>query len=588
MKKLLCTFLALVMVCATPVYITAEGEPTGKLVCAEPVKYETTEVKKLEEYVDLDVLKATIAPQFENYQTSIDISSLGIPFTSEFMSAVKNFLCEEMPEYFYVNPGYFWGYTDSIMTSFDVENICTPETYDEYKAKWDKETDRLLEGIRGNDSLTDVQKALLIHDRLAVHCEYDEERLDNGSVPSESYMAYGAIVNRISVCEGYSEAYTYLLGLVGIDSYICGSTQMRHQWNIVVIDGNNYYVDVTWDDPTTDISGRVAHNNFLLSYSAFASGHYGRDYDTSPVDTTYDDYFWKKSNSAFCEVGGEIYYIDSQAKTINTYDGTVVESIPQYWMAGPGSAWSGSFARTATDGENLLVSLPDSIYKYDVKNKTFEKLITPYQTFGEYFSIFGMTYEDGIYTCEYSTTPNFDKNTKKNYTIAFELNIPKIVEVAGEVTYYDPSVPAAVELKVDGEMIYYVETEIVEDGYKTTQQFKFDDVADGTYDLVITKPGHLPYTITGIIVAGESINLTTNSNPAIANIVLVAGDTNNDALVDLKDVIAITSEGTYNKTAETAECVEADINGDGLYDLQDLIIITSENNYNKGAVTVEY
>jgi len=229
MKKLLCTILALIMVFVTPVYITAEAEPEQPLFCKESPKYLATEVKLLEDYVSVDELKAAIKPQIENYSARIDVRSFGIPFTDEYLSALRNFLCEEMPEYFYINPGNFWSYDGSTIAFFDAYYVCTPDTYEECKTKWDAEVDRILDGIRGNDSLTEAQKALLIHDRLVAHCEYDQERLVNNTLPTESYMAYGALVNRICVCEGYSEAYCYLLKLVGIESYLCSSSQLNHE-----------------------------------------------------------------------------------------------------------------------------------------------------------------------------------------------------------------------------------------------------------------------------------------------------------------------------------------------------------------------
>ncbi|MBE6617551.1 MAG: hypothetical protein E7627_06410 [Ruminococcaceae bacterium] len=589
MKKLLCTILALIMVFVTPVYITAEAEPEQPLFCKESPKYLATEVKLLEDYVSVDELKAAIKPQIENYSARIDVRSFGIPFTDEYLSALRNFLCEEMPEYFYINPGNFWSYDGSTIAFFDAYYVCTPDTYEECKTKWDAEVDRILDGIRGNDSLTEAQKALLIHDRLVAHCEYDQERLVNNTLPTESYMAYGALVNRICVCEGYSEAYCYLLKLVGIESYLCSSSQLNHEWNIVKIDGEYYHVDVTWDDPVWDIAGRVSHKNFLLSSSAFSACHKNEtDFDYTPNSTKYDNYFWRNSDAAFQLIGDEIYYIDGVSTTINTYDGTELQNVFVYWPAGKGYIWPGHYGRTAVYGDNLLVSMPDAVYKYDTKAKTYEKFVEPEQTFGDDYSIFGMTFEDGTFVFEYSTTPNFTAQIKKDYRLTYKLDIKEPVTLTGKVTTYNPGEPALIELKVGDEVKYSVETETVDSVAMITQSFTINDVADGTYDLVVTKAGHLPYTITGITVVGESIDLTTHSRNDVADIVLIAGNTNGDKVVDLKDVVIITADDTYNKTVATAVNPSADINGDGLCELQDLIIITSGNNYNKGEVKVEY
>ena len=161
----------------------------------------------------------------------------------------------------------------------------------------------LLYDVKGNDSLSDVEKALILHDRLAAFNAYDYEnymlavqKQDISLIPNESYNAYGALGLGISVCQGYALAYDYLLEQVGIKSEYCSSDVLNHAWNIVYIDNKPYHVDVTWDDHPWDISGKVEHNNFLKStYGIKETGHNATDYITTPVDTTYDNYFWQNS-----------------------------------------------------------------------------------------------------------------------------------------------------------------------------------------------------------------------------------------------------------------------------------------------------
>jgi len=98
--------------------------------------------------------------------------------------------------------------------------------------------------LRAADGKTsDYDKALALHDALVKHITYQEA--------PNAHNAYGAIVDRKAVCEGYAEAYQILLQRVGIQSYIVGGTSKgeRHKWNIVRLDGKYYYTDVTWDDP---------------------------------------------------------------------------------------------------------------------------------------------------------------------------------------------------------------------------------------------------------------------------------------------------------------------------------------------------
>lgn len=94
--------------------------------------------------------------------------------------------------------------------------------------------------------MSDLEKAVVLHDYLAVNCEYDKENLDKGKVPDVSYTAYGTLVNRISVCEGYALAYKYLLNQVGIECLMVKSEAMNHAWNLIQLNGKYYQVDVTW------------------------------------------------------------------------------------------------------------------------------------------------------------------------------------------------------------------------------------------------------------------------------------------------------------------------------------------------------
>lgn len=63
---------------------------------------------------------------------------------------------------------------------------------------------------------------------------------------------------------------------LGISCLVVSSDPISHAWNLIEIGGQYYHVDVTWDDPTWDVIGRVTHNNFLLSDTGITkTGHSG-------------------------------------------------------------------------------------------------------------------------------------------------------------------------------------------------------------------------------------------------------------------------------------------------------------------------
>lgn len=89
---------------------------------------------------------------------------------------------------------------------------------------------------------TDYEKEKFIHDYLAATVEYDMNAPMNQS--AYSVMGYGR-----SVCAGYARAFQLMMQNLGIPCYYCtGFAGEDHAWNIILLDGKYYNVDVTWDD----------------------------------------------------------------------------------------------------------------------------------------------------------------------------------------------------------------------------------------------------------------------------------------------------------------------------------------------------
>ena len=144
-----------------------------------------------------------------------------------------------------------------------------------------------------------------------------------------------------------------------------------------------------------------------------------------------------------------------------------------------------------------------------------------------------------------------------------------LASVYGKITTYNPSVQTTITLVCDGETVYTFTTEALEGSGKVTQDFSISDVEAGEYDLVVTKAGHLSYTIMGITV--EDVDVLIDGA-----LVLITGDVNGDGRVDLKDITALTSSNTYGLSYEDAATKSADVNGDKCFDLKDLSIIASD------------
>ncbi len=120
---------------------------------------------------------------------------------------------------------------------------------------------------------TVYDKLVSIHDYICRMNTYVRE--DEGA--KYCYSAYGSLVNRKSVCEGYAEAFKLLCDKAGIDCVLVSGMSDNgsgvpegHMWNYVKMDNGAWYaVDVTWDD-----AGNIpnSYGYFLVGSSTKVNG----------------------------------------------------------------------------------------------------------------------------------------------------------------------------------------------------------------------------------------------------------------------------------------------------------------------------
>lgn len=356
--------------------------------------------------IDMAKLRAMLRDTVLNYAYVVNLgSSYNLPATQQTIELISTIIVCEIPEAFhYEAVEAIYDKSTNMIFQLRFTYNCSPEEYVQKRYEYEREADTLLYGIIDNNNLTDVQKALLLHDRLALHCEYGDV---NGSYLDTATL-YGALVGKAPVCQGYAAAYIYLLGRVGIRSEMCISKQLNHAWNIVYIDDEAYHVDVTWDDPTPDVAGQVYHYNFLLSTQALKNGisddydtsHNANDFNTTPVSTKYDNAYWQHSFTAFQLLDNEIYYIDNDAqKLCRESDKAQLADVSDTWyISADGYYMVGNYACLAADTQYLYYSLSDSIYRFDPKTESNQQLYTPAMTHrGEtFYSMAGFAYQYGI------------------------------------------------------------------------------------------------------------------------------------------------------------------------------------------------
>ncbi|MBO5857721.1 MAG: hypothetical protein J6Q87_05685, partial [Clostridia bacterium] len=391
----------------------------------------------------------------------LDLSKYNLPINVDLYTTICEFIWYESPELFRAT-GFIaelGGKNESQIVGLKCLYIYDkPEDFVKDYNMAMENANKLLKGIEGNDTLDDVEKALLLHDRLALFCEYDVVNLENDTLPDKVFNIYGTLGEGLAVCQGYALAYDYLLERVGIESQYCSSDKLCHAWNIVYIDGEPYHVDVTWDDITNDVSGQVFHENFLRSTTGIKeTGHkYGlfnrTDYITTPESTKYDNYFWQDSIASFQLLNDKIYYIDSDYETagetyrtgkltvlddINDTTPVVLKEITDKWKkTEDNTTWKMNFSKLVSGNGVLYYSTKDSVVSFNPLTNEEKVILSPSEVLqatgnNTNYAIYGLRFDDCTLKGEYSTTPNYTLTTKqeKNFSIDIHTKGEKWVSI---------------------------------------------------------------------------------------------------------------------------------------------------------------
>lgn len=117
-----------------------------------------------------------------------------------------------------------------------------------------------------SNSYTQYQNELAIHDYIVSNVKYDSSLQAKG--------AYDAIVKGYALCDGYAESFKTLLDMLKIENkFVTGTAKEgAHCWNKVMLDGEWYNVDVTFDDPVGG-GNDISHKYFNVTDGDLAIDH---------------------------------------------------------------------------------------------------------------------------------------------------------------------------------------------------------------------------------------------------------------------------------------------------------------------------
>lgn len=189
-------------------------------------------------------------------ESQIDLSEFELG-KAELIALMREILLES-PELFYVSEKITYSHNkNGQIFTLTPTYTALGDDLDAQRKFYSDTIIRLLDGLR--ESASEGERALYIHDTLAARFDYDTKE--------ENYDAYSLFADSRGVCQAYSLAFVALAHEVGLESKIITSDEMDHAWNIVQVDGEWYHIDVTHDDPISNISPSktVLHQTFLRS-----------------------------------------------------------------------------------------------------------------------------------------------------------------------------------------------------------------------------------------------------------------------------------------------------------------------------------
>ncbi|MCR4645540.1 MAG: hypothetical protein K5695_09065 [Oscillospiraceae bacterium] len=217
---------------------------------------------------------------------------------------------------------------------------------------------------------TDYEKILFVHDYIIDHAQYDFE-----GMASDEYglwqTAYGALVQGDAVCEGYADGFQLVMQQLGIPCGVCsGQTEdSSHAWNWVSLGGTYYWIDVTWDDPSSEDSDEqcLSHKYFLFNDELLRRS---RTIDDEgyfiPTCTAMTDNYYIRNNSylehyAFEEIDGRLTLASAKDRSIEVMFSTAEElQAAMTDLIDNGRIWDASVFKGG--GGSYVYSYDDNMY----------------------------------------------------------------------------------------------------------------------------------------------------------------------------------------------------------------------------------
>lgn len=195
------------------------------------------------------------------------------------------------PEYFWVrafSESYKSG-SEIVKADFRLKYLYTTDKLSEKQSKIDNIVSKIKSQV--GEKASDYDKALAVYNYIVDNCSYDDE-CASGKADSQNDSAStmeGALIDKSAVCTGYSRAYKYIMNKLGIKCSVVNTSE--HEWNLIMLDNDYYYTDVTWGDTSQN---RYAY--FCMTTKQLMKKHKMPKNNTLPICTATKDSYYSHNN----------------------------------------------------------------------------------------------------------------------------------------------------------------------------------------------------------------------------------------------------------------------------------------------------
>lgn len=340
-----------------------------------------------------------VVSEILDFNTGIDIAAYTAKYNWEAEEVIEKIdaIIYSYPEIFALDNSDYeceWSEYNKDVFAIKTSYVMNEKEYKTAKKKLNAVVKEIKSLI--TDSMTDAQKVLTVHDYIIANSEYG-----NGS--DMKYTAYGCLVDKEAICQGYAQAFSYVMKELGIECHIVRSEEMKHSWNYVKIGSKYYHVDLVYDDPSMmidgkekDYTGQVLHKYLLVSDKKISETHKNWKFYTKlkkATSTKYDNYYWASVRSQIIPVGNYFYYLSYNPeaprendlnvtnlirRSIKTNKTKTVHKILCNWMIGDtNSFYLQTYARLSYFNGRLYYNTDKAVYSVSTSGKNLKKEFSP-------------------------------------------------------------------------------------------------------------------------------------------------------------------------------------------------------------------